>query len=480
MKTSSYMQNFINEIIAKQNMTNDSNLQNLVSTTTYQNILKPILDILNENPFSDYETLKTLIIEKSNFKNNLINFIQNTQMAPGLVLGLNIDSFRGIFFYGRKQEFIYLNNKKIFNPVPIKDDTIFDLASTSKLFTCLAILKLMEEKIINLDDDITYYVPEAQNLKNVTIYDLLKFKKSISTSIRIDHANRKEEAETILFSSHLDEENKFNAYTDIGAMMLRYVVERACQMPFTEFVTETILKPLNMQDTYLNVPYEKIDRVASDNFTTTIDILGNAHTETKITPGIPHDSKSRAMGHEFGIAPGHAGYFSTAYDMLTLGRALTNHTILKADTIATISQNEVGKQLNNGFSWYYGSLVYTKQPTDGKIGVNNKLSGQAFMSPGYAGTTLVVDPLNNITCFLGANRLHDRISSIHQSQRENIITNPETHRQTFRLKDGTIKNVSITFAKEKETIIDEAINLAFQLQFLDYITKEKGMSLTRK
>ena len=65
----------------------------------------------------------------------------------------------------------------------MEEDTIFDLASTTKGFTAIAILKLLEMGLIdNLQDDIIKYAPQFENLKGITIYDLFSFR--ISTSYK--------------------------------------------------------------------------------------------------------------------------------------------------------------------------------------------------------------------------------------------------------------------------------------------------------
>ena len=255
-------------------------------------------------------------------------------------------------------------------------------------------------------------------------------------------------------------------------------------MSFNDYVKETILNPLGMKETFLNVPEEliKMGRIASENFSTIIDKDGNPLTKTDTTPGIVQDTKALAIGKNDGIAPGHAGYFSTTSDMITLGQALINNKILNRESVLSLSENIVGTKLDDGYSWFYGSLVFSKQPIiDGKLNVDHRLSGKTFMSPGFAGTTLYVDPLNNICLFIGANRLHNRIWQIHENQKENIITNPTTHKQVFKFKDGTEQVISIRFAGEKEKIINQALTLSLQLQLLERLfPNQKEIKLVRE
>ena len=137
------------------------------------------------------------------------------------------------------------------NDLPIEQDTIFDLASTSKLFTSIAILKLYEDGLIDLYAPITQYDKRFINLRNVTVYDLLKFRIKIKTDKRIDSVKNPKDAERILFSAYpVEMKTLENAYTDIGAMVLKYVIEAASKMSYTDFVNEAIIKYTNMKDTY--------------------------------------------------------------------------------------------------------------------------------------------------------------------------------------------------------------------------------------
>ena len=103
--------------------------------------------------------------------------------------------------------------------------------------------------------------------------------------------------------------------------------------------------------------------------------------------------------------------------------------------------------------------------------------------PGFSGTCLYVDPLNKITLFLGANRLHDRIYKIHPSQQEKIMIEEETQRPIFILPNETKQIVSINFTLEREKIIQKALDLSLQIKLLETIydlAKNKEMSLTLK
>ncbi len=480
MEISKIIDSYIKELINKQNMTNTPCLKNLSSYQDYELIFKPVIKLIQENPYASLSTLRLKLLDLSPLKQVAANLINEKQITPGLVIAYQSGLFQDTLIGGSKQEYINQNRKLFIKKEEMTLDTIFDLASTSKIFTSLAILKLKDLKLLDLAKPINYYVKEFKNLDKVTVYDLLKFNVPIGTDERIDSQKSFKEAENLLFTVCKREKEVENAYTDMGCMVLKYVVERVSKMPFNLFVDEVILKPANMHNTYLFVPQEKIKYVANENYSLKILENGYAWQDFKNPPGICHDAKARLYTKNK-QAPGNAGYFSNATDMLSLASNLKNNNIISKETLYSIANNVVGKPLNNSYSWFYGSLVYLKQPNLTRLGVPHFLSGKAFLIPGFAGTTFLVDPLNNISLFIGSNRLHNRIYSIHQNQKNNIKTNFLTGEKYFILKNGEIKTISIDFAKYRQMLVRLAAILSLQYQLLERIYKPTSvMSLVRE
>lgn len=145
-----------------------------------------------------------------------------------------------------------------------------------------------------------------------------------------------------------------------------------------------------------------------------------------------------------------------------------------------MSDTETGFKDNDKYARFYGSLVFLKQPDPEFLSVYPPLSGKSFMSPGFAGTQLVVDPINKITLFVGAPRLHNRIYQIHKNQIPNIKIDSH-NMKTFILPDGSEKIVCSDYTKAKEVLVTLALDLAIQYQLLEKIfTNEKGMHLVRE
>lgn len=166
--------------------------------------------------------------------------------------------------------------------------------------------------------------------------------------------------------------------------------------------------------------------------------------------------------------------------MIKLGNSLAKGQILSKDTVASISDTATGFKDDDKYTRFYGSLVYLKQPDPNNLSVYPPLSGKAFMSPGFAGTTLCVDPVNEITLFIGSNRLHNRIYQIHPDQKKNIKVD-EHNKKTFTLPNGEEKIICADFTRDKEVMVRLALELSLQYQLLEKIRPiDKEMHLVRE
>ena len=254
MKERIILNNYIKTLLENERNSNTNCLQDLYSKSDYERLLNPVIELINTYPTASFLTLKEILFNNSHLKELIKTLIEVNKITPGLVLTYGTDLTKDTIVCGLKQEYLYENNKFIYKPEEMENDTIFDLASTSKIFTCLAILKLEELNLIDLYKPINYYVPEFKELNDVTIYDLLKFRIPIGTDIRVDKALNKEEAKEILYTTKRREKEALNAYTDMGCMVLRCVVEKQAKCSFYDFIKDVIFSKVRMENTFLNVP----------------------------------------------------------------------------------------------------------------------------------------------------------------------------------------------------------------------------------
>ena len=175
--------------------------------------------------------------------------------------------------------------------LPMEKDTICRIWSMTKPITSVAVMMLVEEGRLTLSDPVGNYVPElkemhvlkggdadhpkvADAVRPITIKNLLTHTSGLTYTWGQDPVSELNRREKIFEVANLkefagkvgripliaDPGEKYNY--SIGIDVLGYVVEVVSGMPFDKFVQTRILTPLRMNETYWNVPEEKLSRVA--------------------------------------------------------------------------------------------------------------------------------------------------------------------------------------------------------------------------
>lgn len=468
-----YLENYVNNLYLRQNLGAKPEQQGLYTKKDYFELLKPVIELIKEYKDYSIDELRAKLYENSNIDANLIDFIYKKEMVPGMVFSYGTKNYKETIVIGNRQE-ISLDENGNFIPAIEKmtEDTIFDLASITKIFTSISILKLVSNNTICLNDEVIKYSPQFKNLKGVTIYDLMTFGIPLKTNGRVDRASSKEEAEKILFDIEVDQESlNRKPYTDMGAMVLKYVIESASGMNYYYFVEENILKKLNMNDTHVVVPKMKLDRVASTNFDGKYYKDGNFSITTTAPKGVVYDPKSQIMGQPVGVLSGHAGMFSTASDMTNFAKGIMGGQVIDENYVEMMVKNRTGKKYiedeKEKYVQYLGMLCYSKNPILADSELFHAMSGKSFASAGWTGTQLTVDPINELYFFMAANRSHNRMTYIDPSQRDKVEIN-ENGKKTILLPNGDIKIDATRFAWDRDSaVVHPTLKLVIQYKMLE-------------
>ncbi|MBM7588823.1 serine hydrolase [Brevibacillus fulvus] len=292
-------------------------------------------------------------------------------------------------------------------PIPMKPDTIFDLASISKLFTATAIMQLYDQGKLKLDDPVAKYIPEfaANGKERVTIRQLLVHTSGFEPSIKdlyLQGTSREDRLQIVFAHPLQSEPGTQYVYSDLNLIVLGALVERISGQRLDQYVEQQIVEPLGMSDTMYNPPERLKKRIAATE--------SQPWTNRPMVWGQVHDEKAWSLD---GVA-GHAGVFSTARDLAVFAQMMLNkgtykgQQILSKQSVKLMMENQLpqfpgddhglGWELNQG--WYMDAL------------------GDAFSMghTGYTGTSIVVSPNNETICILLTNRVHPT--------RETVSTNP--------------------------------------------------------
>ncbi len=281
--------------------------------------------------------------------------------------------------------------------IPMKPDTVFDLASLTKMVaTNTSVMILAEQGKIGLDDRVAKYLPEfAANGKGaVTIRQLLTHTSGFPPFKLYYRTLKGRDAfyKAVCKERLVAAPGSKRKYSDIGYITLGFIVEKVSGQDLNTFTQEHIFRPLKMRHTRFKPPRAWRRRCAA----------------TEIWPywkrlawGEVHDENANAMG---GIA-GHAGLFSTAHDLAIFCQMLLNGgkygdvQILKPATVRQFYTSQLPPEISKrqGMGWILGGE---------KVAGTGGLGAGSFGHTGFTGTSLWLNPKYNTFAVLLTNSIH--------------------------------------------------------------------------
>ncbi|MCG5218508.1 serine hydrolase domain-containing protein [Streptosporangium sp. KLBMP 9127] len=278
---------------------------------------------------------------------------------------------------------------------PARHDSIFDLASITKLFTTVVVLSLVEEGRLDLDEPVAARLPPSYGgAPEVTLRHLLTHTAGLPPSRRPDleipgdgpdvHAAR---MDTVLSTPPAHPVGDRYLYSDVGMVTVGRVAEIAGGAPLDALVRARITVPLGLADTGYRPAAELRPRIAATEDKP-------ERPETGCVRGEVHDETAYALG---GVA-GHAGIFATAGDVTRFGEMLRTGgaPILRPETVAEMTRDHQVK----GSVFRHGLGVRIGDP-----GITGPLT-DAFGHSGFTGTSLVIDPAGRLTVVLLTSSVH--------------------------------------------------------------------------
>ena len=463
-------ENIIDTLLNRQNDTPDFYQKNTYSKEQYRKLLDDVLKILKKNKDADIDEIRQKLYENSGIESLLKDFFLKRKKAPGAVINIGVNNYQERIVIGNSQE-VEQNQKGdlYYYPINMKEDSLFDLASLTKLFTSVAILQLAGNCELRLDEKINKYLPQFNYLGDHTIYDLLTY-QPYYTERRIDSATNIDEAEKILFNakpSTIHEYYQKDRYNDIAPMILKYIVEKVSGKSFYDYIKENILEKADMNNTFVKVPEELNNRIVNFNYNYSLLSNGQLLLKNYAKKGLVTDSKAVALGQKEGKLPGHAGLFSTCDDIAKFNKGLINGKVLHPALTKEMAKNRTG--VVNSNLPYYGFLCDSKHPNKYISDMHQGLSGSSLSKSGWTGTYVAIDPINNINLTFLSNRVHNRLVTISEEQKYRLVGKKDKVLNYF----GKEIIDSSLYGYERRKITEACLSLALQEKMLEEIIGEQ-------
>ena len=280
---------------------------------------------------------------------------------------------------------------------PMTEDTIFDVASLTKVLATIPALMILQERgRVALDEPVAAYLPEfaGRGKEAITIRQLCTHTSGLARALspEPDWYDVARAWQGLCAARLACEPGSKFAYSDLNFILLGRVIERLAGQRLDQFCAAEIFRPLGMFDTGFRPPPARASRIAPT------EQIGRT-----VLRGTVHDPKAQAMG---GVA-GHAGLFTTAADMARFARMMLNGGTLDGtrlftdETVRLMTGWQTVKALGvrRGLGWDIDSDF--SAPRGERFPV-----GSSYGHTGFTGVSLWIDPASMSFWILLSNRIH--------------------------------------------------------------------------
>lgn len=303
--------------------------------------------------------------------------------------------------------------------IPMARETIFDLASLTKvLATTTAILLLAQDGAVALDDPVTKFLPhfgetrkEAVTLRHLLTHSsglrpwrafhepLLERERKKGERIIGTPAAREWVIESICRSALVHECGTAAVYGDLDFIILGAVVEAVSHQSLDSFCQERIFRPLGLTHTGF-VPHAEGGGVAPDSVRRGFAATENCPWRGRIIWGEVHDPNASVMG---GVA-GHAGLFAPADDVLRFARVVLDAWHGRSDALPEdllrvfLTRQDLPERSDWALGW--------DTPSPGTSSSGRLFSRNSVGHLGFTGTSLWIDLDKEAIVVMLTNRVH--------------------------------------------------------------------------
>jgi len=316
-----------------------------------------------------------------------------------------LDGFNGKLYSAAAARVVYKNELVFESAVGVLDpknpenktqiNTIFDLASLTKIFVATAFMAMAEKGIINVEDYVYKAVPNfiKGKRRDVKFWHLLTHSSGLPASFNLYENKEWNKGRDIvmnkLFKIPLVYTPGSKAiYSCLGYMLLGYAMEKITKMRLDEILSQYLFKPLGWDEIMYNPNPDLRKRIAITTY-----IRQNRGI---LLPGVVHDGNAIALYN--GIA-GNAGLFGTVESVSLLGELFLKPIMFLKDTLCQMTKKHIAyNNQNRGIGW---RLHSNNNDNSGRI-----LSSLSFGHTGFTGTSLWVDPEKKLVITFLTNSVH--------------------------------------------------------------------------
>lgn len=277
-------------------------------------------------------------------------------------------------------------------PEPVTEQTLFDMASVTKVAAALTAATLIDDGLLDLDAPVHEVLGERVPDPRITARMLMTHTAGLSPTLPLwtGDGDRETRLDRIAAAPLRSEPGTAHAYSCIGFILLGLLCEQLGGAPLPQLARTRVLSPAGANGAHWLPDESRAPQCAA----TEIDTA----TPRGLVQGIVHDETAWSTG-----PVGNAGLFATVADALALGRALAGRTDLRLSpaTWELLRTDQLGDDIPVDGTWRQGLGL--------RIGhdlPNGSTALQFVGHPGFTGTSVLADPTSGAVGVLLTNRVH--------------------------------------------------------------------------
>jgi CubicO group peptidase (beta-lactamase class C family) len=271
---------------------------------------------------------------------------------------------------------------------PCTLESLFDLASLTKLATTALVLSFAREKVLDLAMPFRQLVPDFRGGRkdDVTLQHVLTHTAGLGWWLPLyKEVKSVEEAAWRAAQEPLAQDLGSFKYSDLGYIMLTQALGDVGGAPYRKLVRERVLGPIEAEHAAFG-PLSPEGCVATER---------DAEWRKKRLRGEVHDENAFAMGS----TSGHAGLFGTIADVAALARVFREGAVI-GNELAHLARAEHVRQGNDR-----RGIGLALRAREGAM-VGRHFSADAYGHTGFTGTSVWIDPATELTVILLTNRVY--------------------------------------------------------------------------
>ena len=291
---------------------------------------------------------------------------------------------------------------------PVQTSTIYDIASLTKVVgLTTAMMQLVAQQRVELDSPAARYVPPFHD-RSVTVRQLLTHSSGLPAFKQWwTRVHSRDDMFALADAEPLEAPPGTRmVYSDIGALVMTQIVEYVSGEKLDAWLDARLFRPLGMADTRFNPPPSLLPRIAPTEM--------DNNWRHGMVRGQVHDENAASMG---GVS-GHAGMFSTAPDLARFAQMMlgcfavaprTSHGSSDARRTthdARVVDCETVRMFTTVQQPGFSSRALGWDTPSGTSSAGSLMSAQAFGHTGFTGTSMWMDPAQDLFVILLTNRVH--------------------------------------------------------------------------